>query len=66
MFGIFDARRKPIPLTLPEPRPLPSATDLAVMGRHHITLTEWWNMTDADRVAARLSVAHTEQPRRTA
>jgi hypothetical protein len=58
---IFDARRKPIPLNLPEPLPLPSSTDLAVMGRHHISLTDWHNMPDSERVAARLSVAHAEQ-----
>jgi hypothetical protein len=58
---IFDARRKPIPLNLPEPLPLPSSTDLVVMGRHHISLTDWYAMPDSERVAARLSVAHTEQ-----
>jgi hypothetical protein len=63
MSQIFDARRKPISLDLPEPLPLPSSTDLVVMGRHHISLTDWWNMTDQDRVAARLSVAHAEPPR---
>jgi hypothetical protein len=61
MFQIFDARRKPIPLDLPEPLPLPSSTDLAVMGRHGIKLRDWYAMTDAERIAARLSVAHPEQ-----
>lgn len=57
---IFDARRKPIPLDLPEPLPLPSSTDLEVMGRHGIKLTEWYAMTDQQRVEKRLSVAHAE------
>lgn len=57
---IFDARNKPIPLDLPEPLPLPSSSDLVVMGRHGIKLTDWWNMTASDRVAARVSVAHAE------
>ncbi|AYN58893.1 hypothetical protein PP634_gp67 [Arthrobacter phage Richie] len=60
MNRVFDARRKPIPLDLPEPLPLPSSTDLAVMVRHGIKLPDWWNMTDSERVAARLSVAHAE------
>lgn len=57
---IFDARRKPIPLDLPEPLPLPSPEDLVVMGRHGIKLTDWHNMPDSERVGYRLSVAHAE------
>jgi len=61
---IFDARRKPIPLTLPEPLPKPQDSDIHVMSRHGIKLDQWWDMTEQQRRDARLSVAHA-QPRST-
>ena len=55
---VFDARRKPIPLTLPDPLPAPHPHDLPVLARHGIKLDQWWNMTPEQRRDARDSVAH--------
>ncbi|AYR01565.1 hypothetical protein PP639_gp065 [Arthrobacter phage Seahorse] len=53
MNRIFDARRKPIPLDLPEPLPAPSKSDAAMLHDIGMPLDEWMAKTDNQRADIR-------------